>query len=366
MIRSLLLTLLWLGGSQALAQSSASDVYLGGQRQPSQISSQAFFQQYRIDEQTIREVSLPVTAFIPFRRNWGLSLRVSGAVAWGDSLASLSGITDTQVHLSYRTSLGRGSLVGSLRFNLPTGKQHLTEEEFDTLVLLSQKPYDFRTPGFGVGVGVSPGVTFALPVGRRTVAGFGIAYQVRGGFDPLADQPETYVPGNELLLTGGLDVRFGTALFFSTDLSYTLYQSDRLGDTRVFDAGDKLALRAELRYRRRFSQAWFYALFRGRSKNSRAVAGGVLAKEAVKSLPDQLALQAGYLHGTRRRLDVGVTVELQLFESSPVLPNVGILYGIGFNASFALSPRLRLPGRIAFRRGDVSGLEVSLGLLSHL
>ena len=68
----------------------------------------------------------------------------------------------------------------NLGANLPSGKSEVTPEEFVTLSVISQSLFNFRTPSLGQGLGYTPGLTVAFPLGNQLALGLGVAYQRRG------------------------------------------------------------------------------------------------------------------------------------------------------------------------------------------
>ena len=291
-MKHLLFFITLLATSPPLLAQPAS-VPLAGQRQPFQVSVYPAYQSLTQGEQTITQLSVPLEAYLPLGRKGGLSLRTAWAQVQGDGLADLSGLTDAQGYLSFYQPLGRGSVVVGLGVNLPSGQRELTRDEFATQVLLSRNEYDFQTSSFGLGLGLSPGLTVAVPLGEAVVVGIGGAYQYHGAFEPLENMPEAYKPGDELLVTGGLDIRLTQALSWAADVTYTTYRPDEVGEAEVFEAGNKLVGAAQLRYRSRTVQSWLYARYRSRAKNSLAAADSALVEEVVKSLPDQVEVFAG-------------------------------------------------------------------------
>jgi hypothetical protein len=250
--------------------------------------------------------------------------------------------------------------------NLPSGKQALTQEEFETLTLLSRNQYDFQTPSFGLGLGVSPGLTLAFPLSEAVVIGLGAAYQYRGDFEPLEDMPDTYRPGDELLITGGLDVRFGLAVSFSADVTYATYRADQLGIEEVFAAGDKVLVGGQLRYVGRLNQFRLAARYRSRARNSLAAAGGTLVEEDEKMFPDEIEVftdhrtrLAGFLYGS-------VLGEARFYNETLLLPDLRALYGAGLGLELAVSPHVHFPAWFLYQFGDLTGLEAVFGLRARL
>ncbi len=68
---------------------------------------------------------------------------------------------------------------------------------------------------------------------KNIVLGLSASYQFKGEFEPV-EEIENYKPGNELLLTGGIDVRVNETANFSSDIVFTVYGTDKLSGEKVF------------------------------------------------------------------------------------------------------------------------------------
>src|SRR4030042_3523372 len=111
---------------------------------------------------------------------------------------------------------------------MPTGRKKLSMDEFITSYQISLNQYNFAVPNFGQGFNLAPGISWARPLKANIVFGAGISYQYRGPFEPFAGMSGKYDPGDEILLTGGLDFRLTETSTFSTDMIWNSYGADRL------------------------------------------------------------------------------------------------------------------------------------------
>jgi hypothetical protein len=205
------------------------------------------FQRYGIDyasgaSRTVSQVAFPLLVSVPVRPDLTVSLRAMYASGGGDDLATLGGIADAQLGISYRHMLGPAELIASLGVGLPLGSAAMTSDELGTAILLSRNEFAFTAPSLRQGLRFAPGVTLAVPVDRNVVFGVGASYQVRQGFTPFEESDQTYTPGNELLVTAGFDVGMGGASVMSLDVSYALYGNDSFGDYTL-EPGGRLSAR---------------------------------------------------------------------------------------------------------------------------
>lgn len=356
----LILFFLFVLAADASAQDEAP---IAGQRLPTQITLIPVYQQYDHDALSLSEFSTTLNVFVPVTRNLGLSLRagqaqVTGDLQTDDPLTDLSGLGDVQLSATYFQEIGAASLVAGLAANLPSGKQQLTPDEFQTLTLLSRTVYDFQMPSFGQGFGFSPSLTLAMPLGDRFALGLGASYQYRGGFEPLDEMQDDYDPGDEVLLTVGFDVGLAPQMSVSGDVSYTGYGTDRRGDEEVYAAGSKVVLTGQYRARWGFDGLWVVARHRIRGKGELLAAG---ASGEASVLPTQTDVLMQYTRRVGEPLDLGVLGEARFFEETDVLPGASV-FGVGVAPVLRVSRRVEVPARFVYNLGDLSGLEAALGV----
>ena len=312
------------------------------------------------------QFSVPVYVRLAFGRSLSLALRGSQATASGGNVQKLSGVTDTQ--LSFFCSAA--NFIFNLGFNFPSGKRALTYDEFLTTSLLSLNHYNFQTPSYGQGFNVSPGFTWAWPLSEKFAVGLGASYQYKGKFKPLAFI-DNYDPGDEILLTGGLDWRMGETAKFAVDVIFTLYGKDKIDTNVVFAAGNRFVTHAQFRQNFGYDEIFLFARYLSRGKNSLAV-GGALLPEDKKSAPDQIEMIGHYFHRFNRGFASGILVEGRYFTKPAavtLLSSAGIsIFGFGVTPEFSLAPGLRIPLRVKYLLGrtqngqSISGLEAGAGM----
>ena len=336
-------------------------VRLPGDRLPAVVTTGVFYQRYLVDDDRhIEEISFPVFASVPVGPTTGLSLRASPATVTGQNLEPLSGLSDAQLSLSQSGRLWGSGLVLSLGLNLPSGKRALTQEELETSVQLSRNFYDFRTPAFGQGFNLSPSVTWAVPLGEQLVVGLGVAYQYKGSFKPVEEMDESYQPGDELLLTGGVDVSIARATALSGDLTYTLYGTDTIGSEDVFEAGDRLVATLQFRKYQSFNELRVVGQFRSRGKGS-LPAPGADSSPARQTLNNQLDLFGSYRMETTASTSIGLHAGVHYFDETDVFSSK-LLLSAGVTPEISLSDEVGFWTSFSFRIGDFTGLEAGTGL----
>jgi hypothetical protein len=337
----------------------AQDAYIGSAPRPIRISTGAVYQQYSDADSRLQQVSFPVTAFVPVSRPLALSFSASPALASGEDVASLSGLSDAQIALSYYQRMGAASAVLSLSANLPSGKRTLTQEEFETSALLSQNFYGFRLPVFGQGLNLSPGLTFAFPAGDQAVIGIGASYQYRGSFEPLVDMAEAFKPGDEILITGGGDVRLGAAWALSADVTYTLYQADQLGDVDVYETGDQLAVSIQALGNLGTNQLRMFGRFRNKGKSTLPVAG--VSVQAPRTEPTQGRILLSYRVRVLETVYATLIAQGRYFEATDLF-DARTLFDVGAGQEFVLTPEVSLTSRFVYTFGSFPGVEIGGGL----
>ncbi len=344
--------------ADAFAQDGA--LYLSSQQQPIRMSFGALYQSYSDNnDQNLTELSIPLTLSVPLGQRFGVSLIASQASASGDSLDSVSGISDVQVGLSYYQEVGEGSVVVSLGANLPSGKQELTTEEFATSIFLSQHYYNFRVPSFGQGLNLAPGIVLAFPAGDNVVLGVGVSYQLRGSYTPIEGQPD-YEAGDELLLTGGFDYRVSRTANLSADVTFTRYSSDTFNDQEVYSAGNKITTTAQWLSYLGANELRLLVRYRSLAKSTRpAVLGAV--EEELRVLPAQLLLRGAYRHRVSTAFVLGVLARARLFGETDVFESTTLL-DLGLTPEIALSQKAVLRTRFVYTFGDFTGFDVGGGL----
>ena len=315
------------------------------------------------DSNTFSESSFPVTAYFHFGQNLGLSFHASQASAGGDQTHELRGLTDTQVALSYY--LEWANTVINFGVNVPNGRKEFTYDEFMTSYILSLNYFDFKVPSFGQGLNLSPGFSWASPLNENLVAGLGVSYQYKGKYKPFDYMIHEYDPGDEIILTSGMDYRLGATSMISVDGIYSIYATDKVGDKEVFASGNRLMVNLQFKKYFGYNNLWLFTRFRTKEKNVIAQAGSMdLAREEMT--PNQFEYLGQFQFHPTQMMALGIVVNGRYYEETNDYPGVNIV-GFGMTPEIRISQNIIIPLRFLYflgsykNRSRISGLEATLG-----
>jgi hypothetical protein len=311
------------------------------------------------------EMVTPLEVYYPLNRQTAFILRSSQGSFKGDGLTTLSGFGDTQLTTLYH--LMDSNVLFQLGVNLPTGRSPLSWEQFQSSILLGQTCWAYQLPNFGQGLNISPGVSWAKPVSEQTVIGLGLAYQFSGSYQPLSDDDRKYNPGDEVLVTGGVDYQFDKITALSLDLILSLYATDKYDTSEVYKSGNKIV--ATFQFQRYFGVNHLQLMGRYRSRTkSQSVSGGVFVEDEEKTYPDQLHALARYTLRQNPKIRITLIGEAQYFFNMAAFESLSLV-GAGVAPRYQLSPKTILTGRLKFTTGffkgytkTITGVEIAAGL----
>lgn len=341
---------------------AANDAYIISQK--GVVKIMPLYQNWEIEDgYQVSEMSIPLFFYYPINRAMSFYLRGSQASATGD-VPNLSGISDTQVSFNYHVEAYH--LVLNVGLNVPSGKKELTATEFQTSSVLSYNYFNFQVPNFGQGLNISAGLTYAYPIKDNVVIGLGASYQYKGKFKPLKGMLDDYDPGDEILFTGGVDLRLDEKTACSVDMIYVLYSTDQIDEEKVFESGNSLI--ASIQFRRYFNnnELWLLARYRTKAKNSYVI-GGVFQEEPAKTVPEQLEGIGQFRILVNPGLYITILGEGRSYFSTKNFPGLDIM-GFGLSPELALSSRYTVHAKVKYLFGDfpggptLSGWEIGLGV----
>ena len=336
-------------------------------RLPARVTASVVYQQILDDpvlgdSAGLRQVAAPLVVLAPVAPGVDLSLRASYATSSRDGAEAASGFTDAQVALTVRRAVGGGEVAVGLAATVPAGGG-LTREEAATAFLAAQDFYAFAAPSLRRGPSLSPSVSVAVPVGPSLVVGGGAAYRLRAGFEPRADLGDTFDPGNEVLLTAGLDALLANGSTVAVDGSYVRYGTDTFGGLE-YTTGDAFGVSAE-----------WSGLVGGMPVSVLGAARQKAESDADPAARARLGLDAavptqGQLVGTLRTrlgpsLVADVTAGVRYYAESAAYGSRSLL-DVRVVPAYQVSDGVAVLARLGGTVGSFTGLEAGLGLSVEL
>lgn len=279
---------------------------------------------------------------------------------------SLSSLNDTRLQFSY--SFGDGKGMGTLFFNLPTGKRKLTSEEYSLTIDIADVARKFvvRRYGQGLDIGID---WYAMPQWGNVGLTAGGGYLYRGKYQPLAADDREYKYGDEIFGALGLNVS-STPVGGSLGLSVRHYTKDKYDDNEVFQAGIATTLNGSLTYSDAFDLAVGASLLlRGKAK-VKSSGDQILSDEAQKSGRNQLLLFTNAAFPTSEKMRILGRLEFTNVsandcsrDSLEFLPKSHYL-GLGGGVGYALTEALSASTLVSYYTGKIdSDLDLTgLGL----
>ena len=353
----------FLGSLASLAQAQDQRFYMGSSQQPIQISVGVSYQQYADEDRQLSQLGFPFRAFVPFTPHIGFAVITNPVLIEADSQAPVDGMSDAQVALSYFRNIGAGSIVVSLGANLPSGKRELTTDEFATIALLSQDFYSFAVPVLGQGFNLAPGVTVAYPINNNVVVGAGASYQLKGEYKPVTGMDEGFTPGDELMVTGGLDVRVAPAWALSANVSYVIYQEDTLGDVSVFESGDQIFVTLQGLGNLGTNQLRMTARYRGKAKSQLPVGDQVTT--APRTVPQQFSFTTTYGMRIQSNLTATLLGRVGHYEETDFFASK-TRFDLGAYQEYQFDELVGAVLRFVYTFGSFPGVEIGGGLTFSL
>jgi len=312
---------------------------------------------------TISQFSTAVILEYPLSRVMAVSLHAGESNTGGD-VTDLNGFTDTQVSLSYRVE--PANILLTIGVNAPTGKRSFSSEEFETDTLMSKEVFDFRVPRYGQGLNVHPAAVWAIPLNPQLGIGIGGGFHYMGVFAPLQDYGD-YDPGDEWMLSGGIEVSLDEASRLSADVSLTTYGTDKFEGMEIYQAGDKIS--TALGYQRYFEYDELVVVARYRTRMDGQISlGNAIVTEFNKANPDMFDLSGKFRHRLSSQFALGFLLQMRSFqETGPALSGV-TLFGAAVQPEYAISQAVQVIGTAEYQRGELktdsalTGWEIGAGL----
>ena len=318
------------------------------------------YQQWEYEGVSLHEFSAPLSLQLQASPNLGFSLGINQAIAGGDGLEQVNGLTDVQLNADYLVRLDKHRVIFNVGATLPTGKSRFSEREFETVSRLHLSQYNFRVPYFGQGASIAPGVALIATLSRSVVASLGATYRYRNAFEPISDLVQTYDWGNELLFTIGGEAQIGKTVSVALDAIYTQYDSDKIGDAVVYEAGRRLM--AIVRLDKSFHEKKISLIARYRDSDSnRVFDSGALRPEVLSAFPGLYQFSTHYRFRPGPRVDAGFLLRGTWFEADFAFDKLSI-FDLGSTWNVAISPVVTLSIQATYSFGDLSGFDAGMGI----
>jgi hypothetical protein len=281
----------------------------------------------------VRQIAFPVAVAVPLGRRASLDIGTyyaSTSVKSGGETSTFSGLTDTQLKLSY--VLGNDALVASLMVNLPTGEKTTTSEKFGIGAAASSAFLLFPVNSYGTGTSITPGLAGATTVGSWNL---GLAASVRWSakYQPFNDtdlEDARYKPGVETRIRLGADRLMGRSRF-TIGGTYSTFANDQLNGggfgTGTYDPGNRFLIDASLLTPIANGNVSFYAWDYHRSISNSTDSGSVGGKENIFSV----GAAGSFPIGRNTSLEPVADTRFWSPESGS-----GTLFGFGTGVRFAL------------------------------
>ena len=273
---------------------------------------------------TSPEFSLVVAAQVPLNDRFSLSFWGAQAETNGE-IADISGLADVQI-TSY-VMVPEMNSVFSLAVNLPSGRTEFTTDQLESSLILGDAAYRLQVPNFGQGLNVAPGFIIAQDVNERFALGAGATFKYNGAYNPVNFLDE-FDPGDEITVTGGAEYRLSENASLKGDIIFTAFQSDKLGDDEIFDAGSKTVFIVD--YLHNLGNNTFNIFTRYRTRANSLV---ISTNEETQTIPNNFDVFASYSMKLPRATTLKFLLESRFYNEleAAVANNLsgGNLFGFG-------------------------------------
>ncbi|MBM3287577.1 MAG: hypothetical protein FJY88_09565 [Candidatus Eisenbacteria bacterium] len=272
----------------------------------------------------------------------------------GSAAKNLSGMLDTKLRLTYRVG---DRLLMRVGLNGPTGTTELSAEELPLAQALASRALSFDGNRLGGGFDVDLGVSFATNAGPAAV-GLGAGYLLKGGYT-IREETETYEPGDQVSLAGGIDLS-NPAWLWRGSVRAILYQADRYDAVDFYEAGDRYDGQMTLLHRWAQTSLWG-SLCLVSFGDTKEVGGDGLSESESRTLRGEYYAEAGMRYETHSGLKVSPTVGLRILRGTNGGEGKARRVDLGLATVMRLSPRagLEVKGRYGLGRLEQAAPELT-------
>jgi hypothetical protein len=340
------------------ALRAQGDVPVGGVRFLSSLEARSVSFDAGLGIKSATEFAIPIGALWTATPRWAFDFGVRYASATrtpetaGQSKATVSGLTDTQVRAIYQ--LVPDVVVVTLSANLPTGKTKLTSDELVAAGVMASDLIPFPVASFGNGANVTTGVAVAVPVAGWAV-GLGGSYRMTGGYTPLASVDSSYKPGGELRLRMGADRVVGQGRV-SLGFTFSTFADDAFGGASIYRPGKRYITQGTWSFPVGNLGLALYAWDLYRNGGTVIVGGSTTEKQNVLTIGAAATVQVG-----RNVLRPQLEYRIQSAGVSTMVA-AGHLLSLSARYQLPLTERLALQPAVRFDTGNQIYNGATIGL----
>lgn len=344
------------------------------------------FQNWSVDVEdrslSIGETSNLISLYVPVNDQFNFTVSGMQAFVSYDSdddrtikgasdIENFFGINDVQVAGNYYVPNIRA--VFGLKANLPTGKRDFVQADYNALADLSNPVFRFQVPSFGQGFNLSPNVIIAQPAGENAVFGLGLSYTYRGSFAPFDDDESLDLnPGDEFLVTTGIDYRLNPSAKIAADFTFGTYTADAFstdgGDgVDVFQAGNRIRFNTSYKQYFGFHILQLQGVYRSEAKNELLT---IQDPSATETIAGSIHFIASFAQRASQTVTVGYSAETRIYQDNKTDLSGGPLFGFAVSPQFTVSKDVSIPLLLRYRTASfsaardisISGFEAGAGI----
>jgi|GEM_PF-2699594 len=336
------------------------------------------FQNWSVDVEdrslSIGETSNLVSLYVPVNDQFNFT--VSGMQAYvsydsddnetikgASDIENFFGINDVQIAANYYVPNIRA--VFGLKANLPTGKRDFVQADYNALADLSNPVFRFQVPSFGQGFNLSPSLIIAQPAGEKAVLGLGLSYTYRGSFAPFDDDETLDLnPGDEFLVTAGIDYKLNQAAKLAADFSFGAYTADAYetdggGSQDVFQAGNRIRVNTSYKQYFGFHILQLQGVYRSEAKNELLT---IQDPSATETIAGSIHFIASFAQRASQVVTIGYSAEARTYQDNKTDLSGGTLFGFALSPQFTVSKDVSIPLLLRYRTASFSAArDISLG-----
>ncbi|MBN2413008.1 hypothetical protein JXQ31_15075 [candidate division KSB1 bacterium] len=321
------------------------------------------FETWKAKDDRITQFALPITFIYPVQDRMRIDVITSPAVSTlssGESF-SLGGLSDTRIRGHYLTE--NEKFLYTFGIVLPTGKNSLNAEEFNVANALTIHAFDFKVPNLGQGMDINLGVATAFEYGEYIV-GAGLSYLKKNNYKPFNDFDFDYLPGDEYTFTAGAErniTLFGKDSRVTGDAVFTIYESDKGNDEKIFKSGSRLLLQTSAFIK--FSNFDMLVFLREKIKGKNKTGiGDAFEKERKNRNGNEFEISGQALLPAQNGRQIIGLLDIKLYGNNQYNTGGATLFGLGGGYRMKINEQLFLDGSLRFYFGSITNASESTGI----